>query len=225
MGVPDLTDAPGLKGRAPEPSREALRERLGVSGHVVLTLGRLVPIKGLDVLVQALRGVPDMTLVVAGDGPDRARLARQARVAGVRVAFPGVVLGEDKRAWLRAADVFALPSRRLPSGREEGTPTALLEAMLAGVPVVATDTGGVGELLRGRELAPEPRHGAQAAEREVARGLLVPPDNADALRRAIIATLSEPERARTRAQHALAAARAQTWAQLAAPIDALVRGA
>ena len=62
--------------------------------------------------------------------------------------FLGHVSGAQKQALLRAADAFVLPSRRLPSGRTEGTPTALLEAMAAGLPPVAAGVGGVPDVVR-----------------------------------------------------------------------------
>lgn len=200
MGVPTLPQRNAQ-------NREDARRRLGLRGTVVLTMGRLVPIKGLDVLLTALRGLPDVTLVVAGEGPEREALERVAARCGVRVVFPGVVLGAEKAALLHAADVFALPSRRLASGREEGTPTALQEAMQVGLPVVATDTGGVRELLAGGQL-----------------GALVPPDDAPALHAALTELLLSPDAAATRSTRALEAARAQTWESLAPRLDALVRG-
>lgn len=187
--------------------RQQARATLGLEGPVLFTLGRLVPIKGLDVLVEALRGVPDVTLVVAGAGPSREELERLAQHHGVRVRFVGVVLGSEKATWLRAADAFVLPSRRLASGREEGTPTAMLEAMLAGLPVIASDTGGVAEALCDGE-----------------RGVLVPPDDPAALRAAVVALLANPAAARARARSAKQAAEAQTWSALGPRLDALVRG-
>ena len=187
--------------------RRQARAALGLEGPVLLTLGRLVPIKGLDVLIQALRDVPEVTLVIAGAGPSREKLERLARQHRVRVRFPGVVLGQDKTAWLRAADAFVLPSRRLASGREEGTPTALLEAMLAGLPAIASDTGGVAEALCDGEL-----------------GVLVPPDDPSALRAAVDELLADPAAAQARARSAKQAAEAQTWSALGPRLDALVRG-
>ncbi|MEZ4324027.1 MAG: glycosyltransferase [Polyangiales bacterium] len=188
-------------------AQEHVRRMVGMDGRVVLALGRLVPIKGLDVLVRALAGGPDATLVIAGDGPSRASLMREAARVGVRVVLPGVITGDEKSAWLERADVLALPSRRLSSGREEGTPTVLLEAMLAGTPVVATDTGGIAELLG---------HGA--------RGSLVPPDDVGALRSALDEALRGGEKTLTRARLARDAAAAQTWHALRGTLDALVRG-
>ena len=198
--------AMGIDAVTPLVDRGATRAALELRGPVLLTLGRLVPIKGLDVLIRALRGVPEATLVVAGEGPSRGELERLAEQLGVTVRFVGVVLGSEKAAWLQAADAFVLPSRRLADGREEGTPTALLEAMQAGLPVIASDTGGVAEALRGREL-----------------GLLVPPDDEDALRAEVVQLLADPASAQQRAARARQAAEAQTWSALAPRLDALIQ--
>lgn len=125
--------------RSDEP-RARVRERLGLSGFVVLALGRLVPIKGLDRLIEACRSL-DVTLVVAGSGPEEARL--RVLAAGGRVRFVGTIRGDEKRDHLRAADAFVLASRTMADDRAEGAPVSLLEAMDAGLPVIATDTGGV----------------------------------------------------------------------------------
>lgn len=198
--------AMGIDSEPVLPDRREVRARLGVHGRVLLTLGRLVPIKGLDVLIHALQGVPDVTLVIAGEGPARDELASLAEQHGVRVRFVGVVLGAEKAAWLQAADAFVLPSRRLASGREEGTPTALLEAMLAGLPVIATRTGGVAEALAEGEL-----------------GVLVPPDDEAALRAAVIALLANSTGAKQRAERARRLADAQTWPALRPRLEALLR--
>jgi glycosyltransferase involved in cell wall biosynthesis len=125
------------------------RARLGMGdrpgGPLVLTVGRLVPIKGLDVLVRALALRPSARWVAAGDGPERARLAAQAAAAGVDVRFVGTVSPADRDALLALADVFALPSRTV-ARRTEGAPVALREAMVAGLPCVASATGGVVEM-------------------------------------------------------------------------------
>lgn len=188
------------------PAREHVRARLGLRGPVLFTLGRLVPIKGLDVLIRALRGVPDVTLVVAGEGPEHDELEGLARQLGIHVRFVGVVLGAEKAAWLHAADAFVLPSRRLSSGREEGTPTALLEAMVAGLPVIATRTGGVAEALQDGEL-----------------GVLVPPDDEVALRQAVTDLLGDPGAAQQHARRAKQAAEAQTWPSLLPRLEKLIR--
>ncbi|MEM9192818.1 MAG: glycosyltransferase [Myxococcota bacterium] len=133
---------------APPPSgdRRALRPRLGLRGLVVLSIGRLVPIKGLDIAVRALRERANCSLVAAGTGPETSRLRRLADDCGVDLRLVGPIHGQEKERWLEAADVFVVPSRSA-HGREEGVPHAMLEALLRGLPTVASHTGGIGEVL------------------------------------------------------------------------------
>ena len=108
---------------------------------VLLFVGNLVSVKGIDVLLRALALVPPARLVVVGAGPERARLARQAAALGLsdRVAFLGPLPQAALPNWYRAADLFVLPSR------SEGVPNVLLEAGACGTPWVASRVGGVPE--------------------------------------------------------------------------------
>jgi len=129
--------------RAAAPGRSVARARLGLpdEAFVVAGLGRLVPVKGFDVLVAALRpladAVPSARLVLIGDGPQREELRIAARDLGVggRVLVTGVTA--DIAGWLAAADVLAAPSRN------EGMGRAIVEAMALGLPVVAAEVGGI----------------------------------------------------------------------------------
>lgn len=126
--------------------------------RTVLSVGRLVPIKGFDVLVKAqalawARGSglgsgqpPTPTLVILGDGPERARLTRLAARLAVPLRLPGFVPQPEVARWMTAADLYVQPSRSLPNGRTEGLPVATLEAMAHGLSVVASDSGGLVEL-------------------------------------------------------------------------------
>jgi glycosyltransferase involved in cell wall biosynthesis len=131
---------------APSRPREELRARLGLDRFTVLFLGRLVPIKGADILLDAAGGA--MRLVVAGDGPLRAELERAAARLGVDARFEGEVGPAERAALMCACDALAVPSRVLADGRHEGLPIVILEAMAAGLTVVAADTGGIGEVVR-----------------------------------------------------------------------------
>src|SRR5204862_4435396 len=103
--------------RAAAPSRRIARDRLGVpaDAFVVIALGRLVPVKGFDLLITALpalaAAVPSARVVLVGDGPDRQELERAARAldVGERVVITGVM--PDIAGCLAAADVLAAPSR------------------------------------------------------------------------------------------------------------------
>jgi glycosyltransferase involved in cell wall biosynthesis len=112
--------------------RARIRDELGVDGVTFLTVARLSPEKGLDVLLRAFAGI-EATLVVVGDGPERLRLVSAAS-PGVR--FEGHLEGERLRAWYAAADAFVVPSL------SETWSIALTEAALAGLPLVATDAVG-----------------------------------------------------------------------------------
>jgi glycosyltransferase involved in cell wall biosynthesis len=115
----------------------------------IAVLARLVPIKGVDVALWALASLPArFRMVVAGDGPERARLMTLARELGVedRVAWRGWLDASARDRVLVDADVVAVPSIVTPDGRHEGTPLAALEALACGVPVVATATGGLAAL-------------------------------------------------------------------------------
>lgn len=114
----------------------------------VLFLGRLVPVKGVGTLIDAMKRVPETTLTIAGSGPLRDDLCKCASVIGDRVAFTGTLQGNAKRAALSRARVLAVPSVVLPGGRTEGLPVVVLEGMAAGCVVVASDVGGIGEILQ-----------------------------------------------------------------------------
>jgi glycosyltransferase involved in cell wall biosynthesis len=135
MGV-DRDETRGL-------SREASRARMGLGRFTALSLARLVPIKGIDLAIRAMIEV-DGELVVAGDGPERASLEALARSLGAPVRFVGRVEGDDRRALLAGADVLVAPSRAI-GARIEGTPTAVLEALSASLPIVGTRVSGIAD--------------------------------------------------------------------------------
>jgi glycosyltransferase involved in cell wall biosynthesis len=121
---------------------------------VLVVAARLVPIKGVDVAIDALAHLgPDARLVIAGDGPDRAALESRARSRDRRVSFLGTIGPDHRDRLLGDASVVVVPSRVLPGGRSEGTPMIALEALAAGVPVVASAVGGLRELAPTVELA------------------------------------------------------------------------
>jgi glycosyltransferase involved in cell wall biosynthesis len=150
IGVPRerFTVVPnGVAPRSAPPGRAAARAALGLDPDqpVVLTVGRLTHMKGQWHLVDAVPGLlarfPDLAVVLVGDGPLRQALEKRAAALGVAgaVRFPGH--RADARQLLDAADVFVLPSRY------EGMPLVALEAMEAGLPVVATRVIGSEEVV------------------------------------------------------------------------------
>lgn len=122
--------------------RSDIREELGLSQHRILigTVARLHPSKGVDVLINAFLSDAslDATLVIVGQGQEAGRLKRLA-AHDSRIRFVG--FREDVDAILSALDLFVSPSR------EEAMPLAVLEAMRAGLPIVATRTEGALQLL------------------------------------------------------------------------------
>jgi glycosyltransferase involved in cell wall biosynthesis len=159
------------------------------SSPTIVTVGRLTRVKGHDVLIRTLaqikQHVPDVKLVIAGDGESRKELEKLARSLGLAhaIEFIGYVSKERLRSVLQKAAVFVLPSR------SEGMPLAMLEAMAVGVPTVATNVGGVPEVLT---------HGS---------GILVPPDNPVAMGEGITRVLRDANLARRLSQGAKARAR------------------
>ncbi|MDA8188038.1 MAG: glycosyltransferase family 4 protein [Dehalococcoidales bacterium] len=161
-------------------TRPALRTRLGIDGAspAILTVCRLVMKKGVDILLEAValarRDLPELALVVVGDGPEREkceRLAAQLDLNGA-VRFVGRVPHEEIADYYHAADCFVLAShihrRRNGWADVETMGRVICEANAAGMPVIATDTGGVPTLV--------------THERN---GLLVPTDDPAALASAI----------------------------------------
>jgi glycosyltransferase involved in cell wall biosynthesis len=150
-------------------TRGSLAEVVGrpLCGPVIVSVGRLSPEKGhadlIDALALAARQGCRVTTVLAGDGPDRARLEEQIRAHGLQdsVHLPGYV-SEPQRV-LNDADLMVLPSHT------EGLPNAALEALMMEVPVLATRVGGTPEVITdgetGRLVAP---HSPEALAREIA---------------------------------------------------------
>jgi glycosyltransferase involved in cell wall biosynthesis len=200
--IPAGTDVGEIAAKADYARHDELR---------LLFVGRLVQEKGLDVLVQALAKLPlnlPWRLVLAGDGPEWTMLAGLAARLNIadRIQVRGWVQRSELLALYGEADVFVLPSRA------DGTPTAVLEAMAAGLPVVATHVPGTAEMISDGDT-----------------GLLVPTEDAEALSAAITALATDDARraalgraARARAEayfswRAITTAWLDTLARLAGP--------
>jgi phosphatidylinositol alpha-1,6-mannosyltransferase len=130
----------------------AARQRLGlpVDARLVVSVSRLVPRKGMDVLIDAAarlgRRHPDLVVAIAGGGRDRARLERRAGRLGAPVRFLGRVPDEDLPDLYGCADLFAMLCRNRWAGLEqEGFGIVFLEAAACGVPSVAGRSGGAHE--------------------------------------------------------------------------------
>lgn len=133
--------------RIDDTERTAARTRLLATGPTVLFLGRLVPVKGVEVLLDAVARQPALSLWIAGDGPLRPSLEAAASSLGARVRFFGSVGPALRRELLAACDALAVPSLFLPDGRTEGAPQVVLEGLAAGCSVVVSTAGGMPDLV------------------------------------------------------------------------------
>lgn len=175
----------------------------GGSDPVLVSVGRLEPVKGFDLLIAACamleqRGCP-VRLVLIGEGSQADALADQARQLGIagRVTFAGRCAPTDIRAHFHAADLFVLPSR------SEGMPLALLEAMASGLPAVAAKVGGVARTAAGS-------------------ARLVPPENAADLAAAIADLVQDRDARKALGQQARKRARDFSVAQAHAAYEAVM---
>jgi glycosyltransferase involved in cell wall biosynthesis len=167
-----------------------IRASLGLasSARLVVAIGNLYPVKGHGFLIEALHRIagrhPEACLLIAGRGEELEPLRSLAQSLGMEKRVYLLGLRDDVPALLAAADVFALPSL------SEGLPIAILEAMFAAKPIVASDVGDIGMALGGF-------------------GRLVPPGNVDALATALDQVLSDPVAARKMGESARSRATAE----------------
>jgi glycosyltransferase involved in cell wall biosynthesis len=142
----------------PPTERARLRERLGLQRTTLLSVGNLVPMKGHELVIAALRDLPECDLAIAGAGPSETSLRALARASGLadRVRFLGRVAQDGLSDWYGAADMLVLASA------SEGLANVLLEAMACGTPVAATAVGGTPEVVS------TPAAGVLIAERSAA---------------------------------------------------------
>jgi glycosyltransferase involved in cell wall biosynthesis len=178
----------------PNPTRwfgtEVMQREPGDAVRIVYG-GRLAPEKGVDLLVAAFAGIeeefPDLLLDVAGDGSERASLQQLARSLGIadRVRFRGWLPGNAMPSFLSGALIAVLPSRI-----NEGLPGALVEAGIAGCALIGTDVGGIRDIVHPDRT-----------------GILVPPNDPEALADALRTLLGDPKRAKRLGEGARAKAR------------------
>lgn len=175
--LPNQIDSDYLR---PGPRNPAMEERYGIVGRKsLLTFGRMSAderYKGFDEIIELLPRLrthhPDLAYLAAGDGSDRDRLEAKAREMGVAdmVVFTGRVDEEEKAELYRLADAYVMPS----SG--EGFGFVVLEALACGIPVVASNADGTREAVLDGKL-----------------GIVVDPDDPDALERAVLEVLQKPK--------------------------------
>ncbi|MBN1291346.1 MAG: glycosyltransferase [Candidatus Latescibacteria bacterium] len=168
----DVSDADALQ----------LRKKLGIpeGNTVVLAMGRMVYVKGFDYLLDAFRKVAGqfhgVILVLAGGGVlfDEMKALTASLGIANRVIMPGPVMRDDVPKYFKMADIFVVPSIKHESGAVDGLPVVVPEAMAAGLPIIASNVGGIPVLVWDKQ-----------------NGLLVPERNPDALASAIIELISD----------------------------------
>ena len=177
---------------APAPAPAAARDGTDARAPVdILCVGRAVPKKGIDVLLAALARLPDSVhwrLCHVGGGPLLPRLRKQAAAAGIdgRIEWAGAQAQAQVLARYRAADLFVLPCRVAADGDRDGLPNVLMEAQSQGLACISTPVSAIPELIDdGRT------------------GVLVAPDDAEALAAALAQMIAGPERRRALGQAAL----------------------
>ena len=180
--VPNTVEA-GFCDMVTDEDAAAVRNRLGVpeGARIVLAMGRMVHVKGFSYLLEAYARVagefPDTVLVLAGGGTLQEELRALADSLGIgrRVIMPGAVTREEVPVYFRAAELFVVPSIRHESGAVDGLPVVVPEAMAAGLPIIASDVGGIPVLVR-----------------DSLTGVLVPERDPSALADALCRLLADP---------------------------------
>jgi glycosyltransferase involved in cell wall biosynthesis len=199
-------------GRVSPAERDALRERLEVvpngldlpaqvaaRGPRILAVGRLIPDKGMDVVIDAVAGVRGL-LTIAGAGPERAALEARAKAHDLDARFEGFVPPAALAALYRDASCVVLAARR-----GEGLPNVVLEAMAYGRPVVATRVAGAEDLVQ-----------------DGVNGLLVPPGDPLALRDALARLSHERGLAARLGAAARTTAEAYAWERVQPRLEAVL---
>lgn len=167
LGVADervtvLRNGVDLQLFTPPDERDALRTSLGINGKTILSVGHLIERKGHHLIIEAMSALPDVKLLIAGQGTELENLKRVAAANGVteRVQFLGAVPHADLKKYYGAVDMLVLASSR------EGWANVLLEAMACGTPVVATNIWGTPEVVAAPEagVLVQQRTGAALAE-------------------------------------------------------------
>ncbi|HLF27051.1 MAG TPA: glycosyltransferase family 4 protein [Anaerolineae bacterium] len=192
--------------------RHAFRERWGLAGRrVLLTVARLVPRKGHDVVLRALPEIikvcPEAVYVIVGDGDQRSKLESLTRELGIadHVRFAGHLSDDVRDAFIDVCDVYLQPSRQ-DRNTVEGFGLSLVEAMARGKPVVATVHGGILDILRDGD-----------------NGLLIGVDDVAGLAHAVVDVLVSPDRAATLAVHARdTVERTLNWSRVIDDIESIL---
>jgi glycosyltransferase involved in cell wall biosynthesis len=205
--VPDGAGDPLARpAAAPAPPAAPTTLTAGYAGH-------LYPWKGVDTLVRAIALLPSARAVIVGGHPKETDLARVTSLAGAlgiasRVELTGLVPPTDVAARLAPASILVLPNSASAISNRYTSPLKLFEYLAMGRPIVASDLAAFREVLTDGETA-----------------LLVPPDDPEALARALARLAADPQLAASLASRARALAPSYTWAARAARLEAALAGA
>jgi len=153
----------------PRISKKEARRKFGIPDEniVVGSVGRLKEEKGHEVLIKSVEKINDVTVAIAGDGPLKNHLIEMAKRRGIRCIFTGQIMPRDIPIFLRALDIFCFPSLW------EGMPSALIEAMAAGLPIITSNIPIIKDIIGDA-------------------GLLVSPADVDAIAKMIDLLLKDP---------------------------------
>ncbi len=190
-----------------------VKRRYGIKGKLILSVGRLAEKKGLTYLISALHLLknkfPDIRLLIIGDGPEKGNLMRQVNSLGLgnRVIFTGKIKNDLLPSYYASADIFVLPSIITKNGDTEGLGVVLLEAISSGTPVIASNVGGIPDIVKDGKT-----------------GLLVSQKNPKQLATAISKLLSNPELSRRLVKNGKGHIReTYNWKNIADRFDKIIR--
>jgi len=172
---------------------------IATRGGRVLSIGRLIPEKGMDVVIDAVTGIQGL-LTIAGEGPERAPLEARARAHALDCRFEGFLTGDRLEALFNQAACLVLASRK-----GEGLPNVVLEAFAHRIPVVATDVAGTRDLVK-----------------HDVNGLLVPPNDTRALREALARLTHERGLSDRLAAAGRSTAEAMAWEKIEPQLEKLL---
>jgi glycosyltransferase involved in cell wall biosynthesis len=177
------------------------------SFHQIGFIGRLTEIKGVEVLFEAVKALPECRLLMAGEGDQRQNLEELAIEMNLDVRFVGRVGSKARSRLLSACDVIVVPSVVLSDGRTEGVPVVCLEAMAAGRPVIASRVGGIPEVIV-----------------EGKNGMLFSPGDCDDLSEKLEYLFSNPEIGVKLAANGLQKSRSYDWSVIGSRFSVIIKG-
>jgi 1,2-diacylglycerol 3-alpha-glucosyltransferase len=146
--IPNSIDTSFFKPAVDTKSKEKIKANFGINGKSLVYLGRVSYEKNIEQIVKAfgltLKKMPNLKLMIIGDGPERENLEKLTEVLGIKneVIFTGFLYGEDLVAALQANDVF------LTASKSENMPLSVIEAMAAGMPIVSVKELGLAEIVK-----------------------------------------------------------------------------